>query len=283
MLPTHLNNSEGELLEKFKRSSVSGHGVNRGTPREVFVREFLARNLASSLDIGSGEIFDSSSKPAAPRPQHDVVIYKRSYPKIDLGGSVGGFLIESVVATIEVKSTLNPEDVDQAVKAGRAAKALKPSIYGGSPRPIANYVVAYRGPARMQTLFGWIQKSYKKNGLRDPTLPHHAFRNREPSSAIDGIFVLGTGFCLFENNVGLVNDWILAKQVDITWSVVNEKRGALAMLFAGLLGLLLKDAPEELNPFPYLKSFTPAKVGFGRVNGNKSDVEPKFYAMPMTE
>jgi hypothetical protein len=33
----------------------------------------------------------------------------------------------------------------------------------------------------------------------------------------------------------------------VTWSIVNQKRGALAMLFSGLLGLLMKNAPEELN------------------------------------
>ncbi|MGO9272665.1 MAG: hypothetical protein ACLQOO_20925 [Terriglobia bacterium] len=131
----------------------------------------------------------------------------------------------------------------------------------------------------MQTVFSWIQNSYKKVHLQDPILPRHAFRNREPSAALDGIFVLGRGCCLFENNVGF-SEFILAKRPDATWSIVNQKRGALAMLFAGLLGLLLKDAAEELNPFPYLKSITPAQVGFGRVNGDDSDVEPTFYSMP---
>jgi hypothetical protein len=40
------------------------------------------------------------------------------------------------------------------------------------------------------------------------------------------------------------------------------------MLFAGLRGLLVKDAAEKLNPFSYLKPITPAQVGFGRVNGD---------------
>ncbi|MGO9270564.1 MAG: DUF6602 domain-containing protein, partial [Terriglobia bacterium] len=125
MLPKHLDNCEEELLQEFKRSAISGHGVNQGAPREDFVRRFLKNNLASSLEIGNGEIIDSSSKPGASRPQHDIVIYRRSYPKIDLGGGVGGFLIESVVATIEVKSTLTPKGVQQSVDAGQAAKSRR--------------------------------------------------------------------------------------------------------------------------------------------------------------
>jgi hypothetical protein len=282
MLPTHLNQCEGELLEKFKRPSVSGHGVNRGTPREVFVKQFLKDHLASTLDIGNGEIIDNSSKPGAKRPQHDVVVYKRSYPKLDLGGDVCAFLVESVVATIEVKSNLTMKGIKQSVKAGKATKALNSSIWGGTRRPIASYVVAYRGPANMETAFRWIQDSYQKFKLRDPVLPRHAFRTTEPSAALDGVFVLGRGFCLFENNVGLVNDAVLMKEPDATWSIVNQKRGALAMLFAGLLGLLMKNAPEELDPFPYLRSMSPAKVGFGRVNGDKTDRKPTFHTMPLT-
>jgi hypothetical protein len=59
-----------------------------------------------------------------------VVIYRREFPKLDLGGEVSGFLVESVVATIEVKSTLNQGAMDQAVSAAHQLKSL-PRQEGG--------------------------------------------------------------------------------------------------------------------------------------------------------
>jgi hypothetical protein len=38
---------------------------------------------------------------------------------------------------------------------------------------------------------------------------------------------------------------------EVTWSIVNQKRGTLAMMFSGLLGLPMKNAPEELNAFHF--------------------------------
>jgi len=47
------------------------------------------------------------------------------------------------VATIEVQSTLDEEDLLQVVKAGFQAKALAASTTGGPLKPIANYLLVY--------------------------------------------------------------------------------------------------------------------------------------------
>src|SRR5208282_287716 len=94
-------------------------------------------------------------------------LYRRNYPRIYLGGGITAFLNESVVATIEVKSTLDQSGVDQVVGAGLATKSLVRSTTGLT-RPIANFIVAYAGPAQMSTVFNWIRNAYSARQLSDP-------------------------------------------------------------------------------------------------------------------
>lgn len=125
MLLAHMSAVEEQLLATSKIPANSGHSLHKGTPREAFIREFLEAHLPSTLAIGTGEIIDSDSSPNSPRRQFDIVIYKRSLPKLDFGGGVSGFLVESVIATIEVKSTLDKAGMEQAITAAYQAKRLK--------------------------------------------------------------------------------------------------------------------------------------------------------------
>ena len=108
MLKTHINAKETTLLSQYEEAAISGHPTLQGSPRELFVKHFLREHLNSNVAIGSGEIIDANSKPGERRNQHDIVIYKKNYPKLNFGGGeTDVFLIESVIATIEVKSTLD--------------------------------------------------------------------------------------------------------------------------------------------------------------------------------
>ncbi len=273
MLVTHLNNSESLLLEISKIPSISGHSLHKGTPREIFVRNFLQDHLASTLAIGSGELIDANSEPGDQRAQHDIIIYKGSYPRLYLGGGIGAYLIESVVATVEIKSTLDEEDMIQVVKAASEAKELSPSTTAGMRRPLANYLLAYKGPAKMTTAFSWLRTAYNKAQLSDPIFATRDQRRFTASPALDGIFLLGKGFCLFENNVGFLNDWHLNQEPAATWSIVDCDRGSLLMLFACLLGLIEENVPNQLRPYPYYRSVAP-EFKVARINGDCTDVEP---------
>jgi hypothetical protein len=107
MLKSHMDAVENSLVHISQIPANAGHSLHKGTPREAFIKEFLEGHLSSNVAIGTGEIIDSNSPPRAQRNQYDIVIYKTNYPKLDFGGGISGFLIESVVATIEVKSLLD--------------------------------------------------------------------------------------------------------------------------------------------------------------------------------
>jgi len=144
MLKAHMDARENALVAISKIPANTGHSLHKGTPREAFIREFLTSHLPESVAIGSGEIIDASSVPRAKRNQFDIVIYKKNYPKLDFGGGIGGFLIESVVATVEVKSTITEQELEPAVLAARNAKSLVPNVTtsfsaGWTPPKVLNY------------------------------------------------------------------------------------------------------------------------------------------------
>jgi hypothetical protein len=185
---------EEKLIYTSRIPANAGHTLHRGTPREAFIREFLEGHLSANVAIGTGEIIDANSLPRESRNQFDIVIYKTNYPKLDFGGNINGFLIESVVATIEVKSILDQAAIDQSVKAAHASKSLTPNINwdfssGWVPPGILNFVVAYTGPAQMSTVHSWIQNSHTNHNIPLPTW-NQDNRMSVPGTALDGVFLL---------------------------------------------------------------------------------------------
>jgi hypothetical protein len=266
ILHAHLENSESYLLEVSKVPSVSGHSLHKGTAREVFIREFLGEHLPADFAIGTGELIDHKTVAGGKRNQHDTVIYERSFPRIHLGGNVHAFLFESVVATIEIKSTLDAEGILNAVDAARNAKALESSGSFGWRRPIANYVLSYSGPTKMETAFNWIVGAYEKLGLVDPDVPDPMNRASIVSPALDGVYVLGVGACIFENNVGYLHHPERQKlHPRATWTVLDSPRGALPSLFSSLLGLFQNQDITTINPWRYLASFSVSQLKFGSI------------------
>ena len=205
MLKSHMDAKENALVAISRVPANAGHSLHKGTPREAFVREFLESHLPASVAVGTGEIIDANSRPNTPRNQYDIVIYKKNYPKLDFGGGISGFLIESVVATVEVKSTLSEPDLQQAITAARNAKQLTPNVTtsfsaGYVPPSILNYVVAYDGPAHMSTVYGWIPRIHAGLGIAISNLPLDVqARQQTPSPSIDGVFIMNRGFLYFDN------------------------------------------------------------------------------------
>lgn len=263
MLKSHMDAVENSLIHISHVPANSGHTLHKGTPREAFIKEFLLGHLNEEVAIGSGEIIDASSVPRAQRNQYDIVIYKRSFPKLDFGGGIHGFLIESVIATIEVKSILDQKAVTQSVKAARNAKGLTPHVKrvmmsGWNPPRVLNYVVAYDGPAHMKTARDWIDNAHASENI---TLPNWTIANRTetPGTALDGIFVLGKGFLKLDNTPLSFGDPNTRNQTHV---MCDGSAGNLLMLF-----LALQEACSNLNsawldPMPYLQSATFPPVQF---------------------
>jgi hypothetical protein len=253
---------EQALVAISKIPANSGHPLHKGTPREAFIKEFLVGHLPESVAIGTGEIIDSRSTPAGKRNQFDLVIYRKNYPKLDFGGGVSGFLVESVVATVEVKSTITEAELEAAVRAAHNAKALIPNVTssftaGWIPPKVLNYVVAYDGPANMLTAYGWLPKIYSNLGIQSPPLPtDEAQRLRTASPAIDGLFVLNRGFMYFDNvPVGFASTAGRQQNPNMRWLIADSASGSLLLFFLLLQSATANLEGKWLNPVPYLSSF----------------------------
>lgn len=269
MLTAHMNAVEDHLLAISRIPANSGHSLHKGTPREAFIREFLEKHLNSTVSIGTGEIIDSHSKPNTKRNQFDIVIYKHNYPRLDFGGGINGFLVESVVATIEVKSTLDKAGIEQAVRAARIAKQLqknevKSFSTGYIPPSILSFVVAYDGPAKLETVYSWLKDTYKAEGIIEPDMALEQDRSRVAGPALEGVFVLGKGFLNFDNSpYGFVNAAERTAHPNVRWAIAQADRGSLLSLFLLLTVATSNVEGSWLNPLPYLEAFRVAELRFG--------------------
>lgn len=272
MLKTHMDAKEKHLVAISEVPANAGHSLHKGTPREAFIREFLEGHLPSNVAIGTGEIIDANSKPTEPRNQFDIVIYRRSYPKLDFGGGISGFLIESVIATIEVKSTITQLELGKAAKAAHAAKNLISNTVssfhtGYIPPKILNYIVAYNGPANMQTVYGWIAKEYSKYGIYQSPLPHDDEKKRvqTPADALDAVFVLEKGFLYYDNvPIGFNNQQSRQQNPSVKWVFADTVSGNLLLFFLMLQEATANIDGKWLNSLPYLSTFSlPGKVNLG--------------------
>ncbi|MCK4653455.1 MAG: hypothetical protein KAU01_03325 [Candidatus Cloacimonetes bacterium] len=91
------------LLEKAASIKKMKHSLSKGQFRELFITDLLKHFLPHQFDIGSGIIVNQKGEQSH---QTDLVIYDKSILPPFISESISGvFPIESVIATIEVKST----------------------------------------------------------------------------------------------------------------------------------------------------------------------------------
>jgi hypothetical protein len=270
LLEVHMNRVEEALLSISKIPANSGHSLHKGTPREAFVRQYLEQHLSQDLAIGTGEVIDATSQPNEPRNQIDIVLYRRGYPRLSFGGNVYGYLAESVVATLEIKSTLTKEEFATSLKTAHRLKELDRHFVfsfsaGHIPPAIQSYIVAYDGPASMRTVHNWIEPLHRELGIVDPILPTEPVdRIQVPSPSLDGVFVLGRGLLYFDNTpLGFMVDPARRARPDMRWVMADTTHGNLMMLFLALTAASSGIHGSWVNPGHYLRDFEVSGLQFG--------------------
>ena len=111
-------------------SSISNHATILGDSRENFIRDILEKFLPSNVIIGTGQIIDSFDNMSK---QIDIIIYRNDFPILRTLGSSDIYLLEGVIATVEIKSRLNEEKLFEALENCKSVKDLrvgcmKPSV-----------------------------------------------------------------------------------------------------------------------------------------------------------
>lgn len=147
------------------------HDLDKGILRELFLKDLLNFFLTSQFSACSGHIIDSNGEQSS---QQDIIIFdNRVLPAFIREQNVGFVPAESVLATIEVKSTLKKEDLLNANGKSegladmyrRIEIELGRKIEMGKNKKIFNELKDY--PKPMSCVFGFKTEGFPK--LRDET------------------------------------------------------------------------------------------------------------------
>lgn len=99
------------LLNKYKLSTLAGHKTILGNVREIFVKEFLENILPNDIEYKTGQISDILGNLSN---QCDIILQKKSYPRLGIAENNQISFYEFVLSVIEIKSNLNKEALQEA-------------------------------------------------------------------------------------------------------------------------------------------------------------------------
>lgn len=93
-------------------AGLLGHGTLIGNAREFFVRRVLRTVLPPAVHVGTGRVIGMDGTLSN---QIDVIVYDPQFPVMEIDEGQGLYFAEGVIATIEVKSTLDKEKLFQSL------------------------------------------------------------------------------------------------------------------------------------------------------------------------
>jgi hypothetical protein len=145
-------------------------------------------------------------------------------------------------------------------RCSRNVKQLKRHISytmtaGYVPPGILSYVVAYKGSAKISTIYEWLKRIEKKHNLNAQDLPVTGDqRNGVLSESLEGIFCLGSGRIVFDNSpIGVVTDQARQETPQAKYSVFDSSSGNVMHLFILLTLAVSGVSLQTPDLVPYLR------------------------------
>lgn len=111
-------------VQKAAEAAAINHKGTAGTVREVLMRDLLRPILSPEIDLGTGFITDVEGNQS---PEMDVLLFvRRLLPPLlyDAARNHGAFPLESVLYSIEVKTTLTATEIKDSIRKARAVGEL---------------------------------------------------------------------------------------------------------------------------------------------------------------
>jgi hypothetical protein len=117
-----------ETLRRLKLAGEIEHPGESGRAREQILMAFIQQLIPSSFGVSTGFVVDALGGKSK---QIDVVVYRTDFAPVFQIGGVKHFLIESVVAVLEVKAAIDSHaDLTRALDNIASVKALDRSNRG---------------------------------------------------------------------------------------------------------------------------------------------------------
>ncbi|WLE96607.1 MAG: hypothetical protein QTN59_18235 [Candidatus Electrothrix communis] len=124
-LHRHLRGIYSILKSRFDYINHSiGHSLTKGEENEAEIKKLLIEFLPPAYGVGSGLIVDTQGNESK---QVDIIIYDKSIPNYTLSSESKIFLVDQVLATIEIKTTFTKTSLLEAIENTNSIKKLHPS------------------------------------------------------------------------------------------------------------------------------------------------------------
>ncbi|MDJ0379079.1 DUF6602 domain-containing protein [Cryobacterium sp. PH31-L1] len=194
--------------ESFNR--LIEHNGEKGRANELTVADFLARLLPPNLGIGSGIILDREGKQSR---QCDLIVHEvHKHPQLFSQTSQFVFPADTVVMTVEVKTTLDASEVEKIGKNTESVRAAHRAQADTKPPLVA--VFAFSTSASPHTTLSW-------------------FKTLLPGQRPDLVCVVNPGILYAIAAVEMVGECVLLHRKDVdrnrismTWQTVEDHQSA---------------------------------------------------------
>jgi hypothetical protein len=206
--------AEKDLWSAWESAKVFSHNVLRGTARENPLGKFLAARLPGAYGICSGEAVDCFDNHTT---QLDLIVYDR-IRNCPLAEDPFLMPAESLLAVIEVKSTLSIEELRKSFAAAKSIRRLRPYKKG-------HFVPSRNEDAKHEYRCLYTVFAYSSDLVPSTWLPNEwsriqsvAREMRLDLDLIDRIVVLdrgvitpgsGAGKQVPEGQAGILHEWFL--------------------------------------------------------------------------
>ncbi len=117
--------AEAALEHESRQAGLLEHAPSVGAAREFLVKRVLRTILPPYVHIGTGRVQDGNGNVSS---QIDVLVVDPRFPPFEIESGIGLYLLESVIASIEVKSTLTTTSLRSALDNGRSLLRLSPYV-----------------------------------------------------------------------------------------------------------------------------------------------------------
>lgn len=211
------------------------HMGNRGEEREFSLSQFLKELLPSDFRIAAGEVIDLGG---ASSPALDLMIYDRSKNSPFYSQAREIIPAEALLASFEVKTNLNADEVRRCIKAAAKLKALKPL-----KRPLS--VTTSNGPHRgyryYHGVFAYRSNLAEGNWAKSEIGRFKKYWDGANRNPVDFIYVLNRGLINVNNS---------------TYIPENTDNGqALISMYFGLYRFLMRENRRR-DPAPFFSYAT---------------------------
>ncbi|MBQ6289279.1 MAG: hypothetical protein IJK71_08540 [Clostridia bacterium] len=202
------------------------HNGERGTARETILQEYLETYIPKKYAFAKGMIINAMNECSK---QIDIIIHDSIITPylFDIGTTM--IPIETVYATIEVKSRLTKDELEKAIKNIESVRKLQKRTINGISYSTAGYIFAYDSDSSLETIY----KNYIELS-KDIPISHQ----------VSCICVLGKGLILPVMKDGLLTISTFPGE-NTLYAIFNDPENSLLMFY-----LLLFHTLNEIQVYP---------------------------------